>query len=515
MITKNILLKISRYLIIFLLIIGSACGKKPQELENSGVILIKSNEVINSDFIGNGAQWGGYELLRDWTGNDDFSNEDWEKLKLRIDYMRPPFLRIMVDGNWNYIRDNTYDRTKTSDALLRILQYCQDNDITVMFGEWGHKYLNGDITNINEQWLSWAADYLDWMVNTNGFTCIKYFNMVNEPNGDWSSTNGNYTLWRSLMTKFQTQMENRGLDEMVQLVGPDVAVWDAGLATWVSNTARDMGDFVDLYDIHTYPEQSFVRGDEYLIMLNQYKEAVPEGKQIVMGEIGFKYTGNDIELKEENEDRISNDPYASDDCNMFIYDSFYGIDMSDAMIQCMMAGFGGSLVWDMDDAMYNKPDYSAGDIYNAKKLKRWGFWNILGEEVCKNADDEEIRPFFYPISLLCRYFPAGSEIYKVSLPNKYGLRAIAAQKDGYYTIALVNSHYVSYKNLLLQADTLPALKNINKYTYLSGQGADYTGSVDENGFPLPEVVDMEMDLQKGILLDVKGQSVMVFTNMTF
>jgi len=500
-------------LILFVTFSVNSCSEEMPVMDTSGTILIKTSEIINASFIGNGAQWGGYELLNDWTGRDDFSNSDWEKLKQRIDFMRPPFLRIMVDGNWSYIRNNTYDRTKTRESLFRMLQYCQDNNITVMFGEWGHKYLNNDRNQINEEWLVWAADYLDWLVNDKGFTCIKYFNMVNEPNGDWSSTNGNYTLWKSIMTKFQSELEKKDLYEIVKLVGPDVAVWDAGLTSWVSNTNKDLGDFVELYDIHTYPSQSFVRGDGYRDMLDQYKNAVPEGKQIVMGEIGFKYNNEDYSLKEENETRIENDKYASSDCNMFVYDAFYGVDMSDAIVQCMRAGYGGALVWSMDDAMYNKPDYNAGERYDAKKLKRWGFWNILGSEVCSDPTDEEIRPYFYPVSLLCRYFPAGSEVYNVELPNKYGLRAIAAQKNGYYTIAIVNSNYVSYDNLLLRADSMPPLLNVKEYKYFSGAEAEFTGNTDGNGLPLPETENNTLDLSKGISIEMEGQSVVIYTNL--
>jgi len=499
----------------YLMTSGSSCNNNTPEVVTSGELLIKTTEVVNSSFIGNGAQWGGYELLRDWTGSDDFTESDWQKLKLRIDYMRPPFLRIMVDGNWSYIRDNDYDHTKTTAALHRILEYCTENEITVMFGEWGHKYLNNDRKQVNDEWLGWAADYLDWLVTEKGYTCIKYFNMVNEPNGDWSSTNGSYTLWRELMTKFHAELEERDLNTKVKMVGPDVAVWDAGLVSWISNTAKHMGDFVELYDIHTYPEQSFVRGDQYKKMLDEYKSVVPEGKQIVMGEIGFKYYRDDIDLKEENESRIANDPYASTDCNMFVYDAFYGVDMSDALVQCMMAGYGGSLIWDMDDAMYNLPDYNAGEGYDAKKLKRWGFWNILGEEISGNSTDEDIRPYFYPVSLLCRYFPPGSEIYSVDLPNKKGLRAVAAQKDGYYTIVLVNSNYVTYENLLLMADSMPVLTKVNTYKYLSKSGAEFTGKTDENGFPKPEVEDITLDLSEGIALTMEGQSVVIYTNFPF
>ncbi len=167
----------STSIVIVFICCASSCNKEPEPVDQSKILTIKTSEIINPSFIGNGAQWGGYDLLRDWTGKDDFSENDWAKLAARVDYMRPPLVRIMVDGNWSYIKNNTYDNSKTTRALLRILDYCEENDITVMFGEWGHKYLNDDRNQINEQWLSWNANYIEWLVTDKGYSCIKYFNM--------------------------------------------------------------------------------------------------------------------------------------------------------------------------------------------------------------------------------------------------------------------------------------------------------------------------------------------------
>ena len=93
---------------------------------------------------------------------------------------------------------------------------------------------------------------------------------------------------------------------------------------------------------------------------------------------------------------------------MMIYKAFYGVDMADAIIQSMKAGFSGALVWSMDDAMYNSPDN--GD-YQTDKLKRWGFWNILGEEHVGDASDEDIRPFFYPVSVITSYSIHYTKLY--------------------------------------------------------------------------------------------------------
>lgn len=60
----------------------------------------------------------------------------------------------------------------------------------------------------------------------------------------------------------------------------------------------------------------------------------------------------------------------------------------------------------LDDAMHSaeSPD----------KLKIWGFWNILGEELF-GANEEKIRPWYYAWSLLTRYIPVGSKVYKVAV----------------------------------------------------------------------------------------------------
>jgi hypothetical protein len=508
----NYLKKIFSIVRLLPLLLIASC-EKSQNQTVFPVMLLKTSEPVSISFIGNGAQWGGYDLLKDWTGKDDFSDQDWQKLADRIAYMRPPFVRIMIDAGWNYIKNGAYDPSKTSAAFLRILEYCNANGIVVMFGEWGHHYLNNNIQLVDKAWMEWSASYLDWLINVKGFSCIKYYNMVNEPNGDWSSTNQDYELWKTIMIDYHAKLVSKGLDTRVSLVGPDAAVWDAGLISWVTNITRDMGDKVGLYDLHTYPEQSFVRSGDYLDMLMEYKSVVPPGKQIVVGEIGFKYYQNDYTLQTENTDRIKADPFASSDCNMFVYDAFYGIDMSDAIIQCMMAGYSGALVWSMDDAMYNKSENS--EAYNVKKLKRWGFWNILGSEVCGDAADEEIRPFFYPVSLLCRYFPAGAQIFQFELPAKKGLHAIAAEKDGFYTIAIVNSNYVSYKNIYLKAENNIKLEGLKKFRYLSGIGSAYTARKDGKGFPLPEEENLTLDMGKGFLIDVEAQSVVIFTNFQF
>ena len=292
-------------------------------------------------------------------------------------------------------------------------------------------------------------------------------------------------------------------------MGPDIAVFNTASQTdWITKTDNDFGDNVGLYDIHVYPKQQLIRNGEFSNMLRAYKKITPADKQLVLGEIGFKYDEVDAELKIKNEEAIENDPFAGEDSNMMVYEAFYGIDMADAIIQAMREGYSGSLVWNMDDAMYNSPDN--GD-YQTTKLKRWGFWNILGEELTGDASDENIRPYFYPVSLLTRYFPAGSEIYNVDLPDKKGVRAVVGMYEGKYTVALVNSHYSTYE-VVLKSDLISSL-TADKYSYKSNADGSFVGDVDENGFAIPLEKGVTVNFTEGVNMTLKGESFILFTNI--
>lgn len=480
-----------------------ACNKSNDTPATSGSTIVITGDVITQSYVGNGVQWGGYDILNYWTGSPTLSEDDWNTLYQRVRFMRPPLIRVMVADGWNYLVNNEYNPSKSNDILIKILDFCEQEGISVIIGEWGH---NGGST-IDQEWLEQSSNFLEWLLNTKGYTCIKYFNMVNEPNGSWSTISGNYTLWKSLVEQFHAKLVEKGIASRIKILGPDIAIWSTSSVSWINYTNADLGSIVGAYDIHTYPTESEVRNGSYQTMVKAYQVAVPASKEMIMSEFGFKYaTASTLGIT--NALRKANDPYASDDSNMMIYDAFYGVDVADAMIQCMLAGYTGIIIWSLDDAMYN------ADASASTKLKRWGFWNILGAEKFENASDENIRPWFYPVSLMCRYFPAGTSIYNITLPDKKGLRAIAGVKDGEYTIAIVNSNTVSYTVDLTAVNGL-VLNSMKAYSYKAGNNAEFTANLDANGFATPFEVGVTLDLSEdsAYTLSVPAQSFLLFTNM--
>ena len=345
-----------RALFIFL-IVGMTLGcssdspespePNPNPGEQNDVITIHTAQVINDSYIGNGAQWDAYpNAYLNW--NSPISEADWTKLALRLDYMKPKLMRVIIDAGQNYAGNGGYDPELNLEPLARILQYCTDNNITVMFGDWGGNMVDPTLKTINETNLNNAAKFVDYLVNTKGFSCIKYYNMINEPNGDWSSNKGDYGLWVNAVNYFYGQLESLGVTNKVELIGPDIAIWTTNEVPWIENSTRDIGeDKIGLYDIHTYPGQLHVSSKDYTDILEAYISKVPAGKKMVMGELGFKYDPTaDASLHRGNIERAEADQFASNtDSNMYVKDFFYGVDMADASMQIINADYSGIVVW--------------------------------------------------------------------------------------------------------------------------------------------------------------------------
>ena len=316
---------------------GGLCGRIRREMRR--VVRIDADSVVNRGYIGQRGPVGTLMPSDYGQGRVEISDADWAKLYARLDFMRPAFIRVMTNTT-SVVRNGRLDRMRGFEHLSHILGYCQSRGVTVMFGDWGGSLMDARTGTVNRTLLDHAAAYVAWLVGEKGYDCIRYYNLVNEPNGFWSAADGDFDLWAKAVSYFRGRLDAEGLAGKVELVGPDAAIWGPEEAWWVSRSRDELGDRIGLYDIHTYPSKCTVNSGEYTRILEAYRREVPAGKKIVMGEIGFKFVEPaDSLLQAENLRRAAAHPNAStDDSQMFVYDPMYGTDMADALFQTIHGG---------------------------------------------------------------------------------------------------------------------------------------------------------------------------------
>ncbi|WP_321996875.1 cellulase family glycosylhydrolase [Draconibacterium orientale] len=496
-----------------LILLNVSCNSK-----NENAIKIYSDTPVSTNFIGNGVQWSAYPHAD--TENAEWgklmTDEKWEMNYNRLDYMQPKLFRVLDQANWRYLvgfdknGDPVLDFTTPEvKAVEKILDYAQTNNITVMMGEWGTPYKVHDTDQgysdkfsgaADPKWINAIAEYLEFLIKERGYTCIKYYNLINEPNGYWASNKGDFNEWREAVLLFNKVIREKGLDQYVSIAGPDaVTRYDNPESTypglgWVEESAKQIGDGIGIFEIHDYTAHDLVKSGEFKIFHKQAADiAAEEGKQIIFGELGMNRSG------QKNQDRASADPFACEDSQMEVYDHSYGVYMADAVIQGMNAGFSGAAAWALDDAMH-----TCGDLGNKNELKRWGMWNSLGTEICNDPADENIRPWFYSWSLMCRYFSVGSTIVKTDTTGIDGVRLTAGVFNDELTVAIVNNADID--NVLSLA--IPTKKPVQKFIYVEGES-----KVDENGFP----VAVEKDIKSGKITEVSlpANSFVLFTTLDY
>lgn len=476
------------WLVVWLTLI---CGCSSRERLQVSV----TDEVLQSAYLGNGVEWDPYDEAPGW--GVDLSEADWRTLTARMDFLRPGFVRCMIGGQNLYCQDGKYDRERNAASLLKLLSYCQDRDIVVLFGEFNppDRALKAD-----PAWVKMSVDYLDWLVQEKGFDCIRHFIIFNEPDGDWATPEGDYLFWKSMMERFHAEMgRHPGLLDKVSLAGPDVVVEYRNPASaydapgWVRQTAADLDSLVGLYDVHAYPGQQQVRSGAFSQLMKEF--SVPEGKRLVLGEAGYKYwRDEDAALQAENDRRAAASPYTEGtDSQMLCGDFFYGLDLSVLAMDMINGGVAGVAVWMLDDALH------AGGS-SPRNLKIWGFWNILGEELFGDASLEAPKPSFYSWALMGRYFPRGCDIVRVDMPDVEGLRSAAASKDGRHTLAVVN---YSDTDRLLEVK-MPLAGGV-RYDYVEG-----ACPVDAAGLPVPASTGICGDRHR---LAVPAQSLVLLTDI--
>lgn len=485
--------------ILIIVVLLSVCGGCKEEKD----MLVIGHLPVSVAFMGNGVEWSAYP-------HGDSPEAEWgylmtdkklEKVYQRLDYMKPRIVRVMDVAGWRYFKGVDEKANPRLDfecaevkMVCKLLDYCQKNGITVLMGDygvpgfWGY---DGKIDRVDDvRYIDMTIKYLSYLIKDKGYDCIQYYIITNEPNGAWACTKGDWEQWKRGVRLFADGFKAAGLK--LEMSAPDVVEMcdnpDSEYTgrQWVEQTIVQLDSIVGNYNIHCYADAYFVRDGSFMKHHKEIADIIrPTGKPVIFGEIGVLYkTG---ELGEEYKKLLPQKPFASEDSQLRVYDYMYGIDTADALIQSMKAGFQGASAWMLDDAMH-----TIGDLGDKNQLKVWGFWNSLGTELLNDPKEENIRPWFFTWSLMCRYFIPGMEIFNPENDALYpNLRVVAGRKGNQATIALLNASDSTYA-FRLKMDVGGGNQEFAIYNYTrSGY------KTDENSFPVAESVTTAKRIHSG------------------
>jgi hypothetical protein len=417
------------------------------------------------NFQGFGAEWD--SRAYNW---NNVTDSDFEKIASRIKWMKMPIVRIMMLAKWCYSPEKGYDfENEDMKLLYRHLSFCQANGIDVMISDWGIEPEWLRISNIENmahvRYSEIVGEYMDYLINKKGFTCIKYFGLVNEPNYEV----GDFGKWAIGLTNVYYVFKERELLDRIKIVAPG----QSNDKNWFFSTVDVLQKKIDVYDMHLYAwkDQALTGGvfNDIKELWNyaQQKDSAFDGKMFFVTEAGMR-DGQSAEVSTN-------------------IDSFYyGVFMVDYAIQAVHAGANAVLAWMLDDNSH--PDF------------KWGLWR-------NKKNGMNFREWFYSWSLLVKNFPKGSKVYKVR-SRSIEIRALAAKinsgKNGGWSFCVVNLGDKPAK-IQIKVDGEKSLK-MNKYLYVENEYL-----VDENGFPKPNG-QVDVNLADGTNFDLMPKSVLFLTS---
>lgn len=462
-------------------------------------------KVINQDYLGNGAEWDPYCEAEAWGA--PLTEEMWGKIFKRVDFMKMSIVRCMINSPYRYYDYKTgeYIEEKGAESLKRVLAYCQANNIKVMFGEFNPPKPS---LKLSTDWVKMSVRYLDYLVNRCGFSCIKYYIPVNEPDGDWSYYDGDFDEYLKLVYMIRDEMSKySGLTDKVKFAAPDAVLdyknprFNLTTADRVALAAERIDSLTGLYEIHAYPGFHQVRSGKFAQMLRDVMKEVPSGKRLVLGEAGFKTWRREDSLRDKiHKELLDKTPLIRSkdgaDCSMSVYTHEYGLDMALLAFEVMNNGGAGVCPWMLDDS------HSFGDKGDKYNIKIWGMWNIFGEKLYNMPEEENIRPWYYSWSLMCRYFPAGSDILE-STSDTEGIHVVSAYFNGSLTVALLN---LSGEDKKVSVALPYALNSAKMYSYERDDYKKY-----ENRPPMPDKTGI--NISGKIKVNIKSDSMVLITEI--
>jgi len=453
-------------------------------------IIIDANIAAAGEFKGFGVEWDPHAEYR-------LSPSQWDTLISRVAFMKPQLVRCMVSTGWYFKGINENGEpivnycTPEFQAACRILDYCQKNNICVMWGDWGNP-IKLDASSLNDtRWAKWAkitSDCLAYLINDRGYTCIKYYIPGNEPDGSWSSFKSSFDSYKTSVIAMNSELDSKKLASRVQLLGPDT--FDN--LKWINLTHDNLSKQIEAYDVHVYKFAADVKAGK---IEKAFKRKIDE-----ISTFDNVLPRRDLYITETG--MLDGKTQSDTNPNVKLY--WYGLYMGDMCAQFLRSGVSGAIAWDLDDSMHPT---GPGPVYIHKT---WGFWNSLGAEL-GNPEEVNLRPWFYSWSLFSRLFPSGSIVLTTNGADIDGFRVVAMKKlsgsISDMSFALVNNSGKKQR-VKLQVPSANGTCTLKQFNYFT-----MDRPVDENGFPVAKQTIKGINLAEGVDIDLPADGIVFLTTL--
>ncbi|MCK9279846.1 MAG: hypothetical protein M0P71_04435 [Melioribacteraceae bacterium] len=400
------------FLTFFIFSIGfiSGCSTEIIKKEPTPFIInIDTTKIASKNFRGLGFEWD----ARNYS-NMKIDDADYKLIFDRVKWMNFKIIRTMIQVKWVFDENDNFNTSSPEFYhLTKILDYCEENGISVIMQEWGVEpdWLNHNgLNKVDEsKYLDMIIQYMDYFVNQKKYNCIDYFGFVNEPNYEV----GDFERWKRGFEYLQNGFEKNGVIPKINFMAPGQSNNDE----WFKKSVSELSPKIGLFDVHIYEWKKDLELGGIYYKVKDFRSILdekPENKEklLFISEAGMR-DGQNAEINEN-------------------IDSFdYAQFMADYGCQALNSGANSVLAWMLDDNSH--PDF------------QWGVW--------KNKQKQfSLRPWFYTWGLFSKLFPQGSKIIRIN-STSIDLRATAALFKDEYSVCVVNNS-MSENYFYLKGDIL-------------------------------------------------------------